>query len=72
MAVVASNWKYAKEYIEDDKNGVIFEYKNYEDMYIKTLEMIKENKVEMFKRNSKEISNNYLIENILSEFKEEI
>ena len=72
LAVVASNWKYAKEYIEDDKNGVIFEYKNYEDMYIKTLEMIKENKVEMFKRNSKEISNNYLIENILSEFKEEI
>ena len=72
LAVVASNWKYAKEYIEDDKNGVIFEYKNYEDMYIKTLEMIKENKIEMFKRNSKEISNNYLIENILSEFKEEI
>ena len=72
LAVIASNWTYAKEYIEDGKNGVIFEYKNYEDMYNKAIEMIKDNKIESFKKRSSEISEKYLIENILSNFKEKI
>jgi glycosyltransferase involved in cell wall biosynthesis len=72
LAVIASNWKYAKEYINDGKNGYIFEYKNYEDMYNKTIRLIKSDKLEEFKEKSIELSKNYYIENILENFKKEL
>lgn len=72
LAVVASNWKYAKEYIKDNENGIIFEYRNYEEMYNKTKELIRLNKISEYKEKSLELSNQYKIENILADFKRKI
>lgn len=72
LAIIASNWKYAKEYISENENGKIFEYKNYDDMYNKTLEMIKDNSISKYKKNSKKLSKKYEIENVLLNFKKEL
>ena len=72
LAVIASNWKFAKEYIKNNENGYIFEYENYEDMYIKAKKMIDEDKIVEFKNKSFELSNLYNIENVLINFKEQI
>lgn len=72
LAVVASNWKYAKEYILENENGKIFEYKNYDDMYKKTIEMISDNSILKYKKKSKELSKNYILDNLLKNFKEEL
>ena len=72
LAVIASNWKYANEYIENGKNGFIFEYNNYEDMYNKTIKLIKDNKLEGFKNKSKELSRKYYLDNLLKKFKKEL
>lgn len=72
LAVVASDWKYAREYILDNENGKIFEYKNYEDMYNKTLELIKENSIEKYKQKSGELSKKYMLDELLNDFKEEL
>ena len=72
LAVVASNWKYAKEYILENENGKIFEFKNYDDMYKKTIEMISDNSILKYKKKSKELSKNYILDNLLKNFKEEL
>ena len=69
LAVVASNWKYAKEYIHNNENGVIFEFKNYDDMFEKTKNMILNNKIDDYKLASNEISKQYYIDNVLKDFK---
>ena len=50
LAVVVSNWPYAQEYVKNNQNGIIFEYKNYEDMYQKTKEMIQKKQISNLKR----------------------
>lgn len=72
LAVLASNWKYAKEYIEDGKNGFIFEYKNYDDMYVKAKQLLNSEKLTFFKEYSKKLSERYDLDNLLKEFREEI
>lgn len=72
LAVVVSNWKYATEYVEDNVNGIIFEYKNYDDMFQKTKKMIQDKKIPTFKQNSKKLSKKYIIDYVLEDFKEEI
>ena len=72
LAVIASNWKYAKEYILDNENGKIFEYRDYEDMYIKAKQMIYENDIQKYKEKSKKLSNNYNLEKLLKNFKKEL
>lgn len=72
LAVIASNWKYANEYIEDGKNGFIFEYKNYEDMYDKTIELLKSDSIGKFKKRSKELSKEYNLDDLLIDFKNEL
>lgn len=72
LAVVVSNWTYAKEYVNDGKNGIIFEYKNYEEMYKRTKEMIDSKKIQQYKEESLKLSQMYKIENNLKEFKEKI
>lgn len=72
LAVIASKWKYAEEYILDNENGKIFEYKNYDNMYEKTLEMINDNSVLKYKEKSKELSKNYILDNLLKDFKNEL
>lgn len=72
LAVVASNWKYAKEYILENENGKIFEYKDYEDMYKKTIEMIKDNNIQNYKKKSKELSKKYILDNLLIDFEKEL
>jgi glycosyltransferase involved in cell wall biosynthesis len=70
LAVVASNWKYAKECILNGKNGIIFEYKNYEDMYIKTKELIESGKIMEYKKKSFELSKDYIIDKVLQKFRQ--
>lgn len=68
LAVVVSDWKYAREYVKDNENGVIFKYKNYDDMYERTVEMIQNNKIKQFKEKSLEMSKDYMIDNVLENF----
>ena len=72
LAVIASEWKYAREYIEDGKNGIIFKYKDYEDMYEKTKNLILSKKIHEFKRKYTELSKKYLIEYNLDVFLKQI
>lgn len=72
LAVLASNWKYAKEYILDNENGKIFKYMDYEDMYNKAKEMIKDNSIEKYKAKSTELANNYNLDSLLLKFKKEL
>lgn len=68
LAVVVSNWTYAKEYVNNNENGIIFEYKNYDDMYKQTKEMILKNRIEKYKNKSKEMSKLYMIDEVLKGF----
>lgn len=72
LAVIASNWKYAREHILDGENGVIFEYKNYDDMYDKTVSFVKSGKLLSFKSKSLELAKKYNIEELLKEFLKKI
>lgn len=72
LAIIASNWKYAHECIMNKVNGIIFEYKNYEDMYKKTYNLIKNNEVAQYKKESLELSKKYYIENVLKNFIKEL
>lgn len=72
LAVLVSNWKYAREYVNDKENGLIFEYKNYNDMYIKAKELIDKNLISKFKANSKIMSKTYMIEDLLKDFSKDI
>lgn len=72
LAVLVSNWKYANEYVENNKNGYIFEYKNYEDMYDKAKKMIDENKVKVFKRESLRLAHKYMVNDVLKDFIKEL
>jgi glycosyltransferase len=69
LAILASNWKYASEYILDTKNGYLYEYKNCEDLYEKAKLLFKTRKIQNFKRESKKLSKKYYIENVLNDFK---
>lgn len=72
LAVIASNWKYAKEYINENQNGIIFEYKNYDDMYLKTKWMIDNKKIAEFKKESLKLSKKYDLNYVLKAFKKEL
>ena len=68
LAIVASEWKYAHEYISDSKNGYIFNFDDYNDFYQKVLKILDRKKIEKFKKYSKELSKKYNIEYLLSDF----
>ena len=72
LAIIASDWKYAREYIKDGENGIIFKYKDYEDLYMKTKKLLNSNKIQQFKHKSKEMSNQYNMENLLKELKKRL
>ena len=72
LAVIASDWKYAREYILDGVNGVIFDYENYEDMYNKTVSFLKSGKLLSFKNKSLELSKKYNIDELLKDFLKQI
>lgn len=72
LAIIASDWEYAREYINNNKNGIIFKYQDYDDMYAKTVEFISSNKLQSFKSESKKISEKFDLEKLLIEFKKEI
>ncbi len=72
LAVLVSNWTYATEYVKDSINGYIFEYKNYEDMYDKAKKMINDNKISTFKENSLKLSHEYIVEDVLKDYIEEL
>ena len=68
VAVLVSDWTYAREYVEDGENGYIFEYRNYADMYIKAKQMIDQNKIEEFKKESLKLSSSYIVGDVLEDF----
>ena len=72
LAIIASNWKYAKEYIEDGKNGIIFEYKNYDDMYKKTKKILKSDIINKYKERSIQLSKQFDLDCLLKDFKAEL
>lgn len=72
LAVIVSNWKYAHEYVEDNGNGKIFQYGNYDDMYQKTIELIREDSIQKYKQRSKELAQQYDLEHTLLGFKSEL
>lgn len=72
LAVLVSNWKYANEYVENKKNGYIFKYRDYEDMYKKAKLLFNDRRVHEFKCVSKKLSKKYIIDKVLYEFKNNI
>lgn len=74
LAIIASDWKYAKEYIDDfDKiNGVIYQMGDFEDLYKKTISILDFNKLIEMKENSRKKSAEFDINNLLKDFIEEI
>ena len=72
LAVIVSDWPYAKEYVIENKNGKIFAYKNYDDLFSKAREMIVNNEILDFKRESKKLSEKYQINYLLSDFREQL
>ena len=68
LAIVASEWKYAHEYISDSKNGYISNFNDYNDFYQKALNILDRKKIEKFKKYSKELSKRFNIEYLLSDF----
>ena len=66
LCVVASNWKYASEYILDKYSGIIFKYKDYSDMYNKVVKLL-ENKqqIDLYKKNALEEAKKYIIKYII-------
>lgn len=72
LAIVASEWKYAHEYISDCKNGYIFKFDDYNDFYQKVLKILDKQKIEKFKKYSNKLSKRYNIEYLLSDFIEKL
>lgn len=73
LAILASDWKYAKEYIEDNKVGYIFKYMDTEDFERKLIKLLSENKtIDKFKKASKVEGNKYNCDVVLSPFYENI
>lgn len=74
LAIIASDWKYAKEYINDidNINGIIYQMGNFEDLYEKTISILDFNKLMEMKENSRKKSAEFNIDNLLKDFIEEI
>lgn len=73
LAILASNWRYAKEYIEDDKVGYIFNFNDLKDFEIKLEKMLgNKEKVYAFKCNAQKFSENFNIDYVLNNFLEEL
>lgn len=73
LAIVASNWKYAKEYIEDEKVGYIFEYNNINDFEKKIIKLLNDKEtINSFKRYSKKVGEKYSCDNVLNSFYKEL
>lgn len=73
LAIIASEWEYSREFIEDGVVGLIYEYKNKDDLRRKMEEMINDrDKIVNFKKNSKNIANNFHVDKILKSFIEQL
>ena len=68
LAVVSANWKYAAEYIEDKKNGYIYEFGNVEDFYLQCLKILNNDNIKKFKEHSYKLSKKYDVNYVLKEF----
>ena len=69
LAVIASEWKYSREYICDGENGYIFKFGDFDDFYNKTLKILDYDKISKFKLKSKKISKSYDASYVLEKFK---
>lgn len=58
LAIIASNWRYANEYISDNEVGYIYKFNNSNDFEVKLEKALKDhNKVNLFKKASKQKGN---------------
>ena len=73
LAVLVSNWKYAHEFVDENKVGVIHEYRNCDDLYEK-IEWLINNKdiINRFKENSFKKADEFLMDNVLDSVKHEL
>lgn len=73
LAVLVSNWKYAHEFVDENKVGVIHEYRNCDDLYEK-MEWLINNKdiINRFKENSFKKADEFLMDNVLDSVKHEL
>ena len=69
LAIIASNWRYAKEYIENEKVGYIFEYNNINDFEEKVAKLLNDKeRINSFKIYSKKVGEKYNCDNVLKSF----
>jgi len=72
LAVLAAKWNSAHEYIDDNVNGKIFKFNDYNDMYKKAKEMIETKEYLKYKKNSIKKSKNFLYENVMNEVRKDL
>lgn len=66
LAVIASNWRFANEYIGE--NGVIYDFNNINDFYKKLKKIIDNKSIDYLKNRALKESEKYLAENNLNIF----
>lgn len=66
LPVLASSWKYSSEFVDDGKDGLLFEYANYDDMLKKATKMIKNKNYLKMRNNSAARAKEYICEEVLA------
>ncbi|WP_075809304.1 glycosyltransferase [Paraclostridium sordellii] len=73
LAIIASEWEYSREYIEDGEVGYIHKYKDKDDLMKKMEKTILNRDIIIkFKKNSQNAANLFNVNNVLKEFKKEL
>lgn len=66
LCVVAADWQYAREYIKDETTGVIFKYKDYDDLYTRVVDLLDNvEKIDLYKKMSLKESKKYIAKYII-------
>ncbi|PEL13553.1 glycosyltransferase [Bacillus sp. AFS017336] len=73
LTILASEWKYAKEYIEHEKVGYLFNYNDISEFEKVAEKLINEKeKIKDFKENSKKYSSKFDVNTVLNELHQDI
>ena len=66
LCVVAADWIYAREYIRDEITGVIFKYKDYNDLYARIVDLLDNvEKIDLYKKQALKESKKYIAKYII-------
>lgn len=74
LAIITSDFKFAKEYVDDveNKNGIIYKMGDFDDLYKKTISILDFNKIKEMKENSRKKASEFDINILLKDFVEKI